>query len=93
MAKSKPALAYAREPESRNKNIPYEQKFSKLIELCDKAKRQGVREMIITWPWIIGDSYAEIIESLSRIADASLVLHVVHRAPDEKSSESDPSMN
>ena len=79
MDKSKQAARYQRDPESRGKNVPYEQKFANLIKLCEKTKAEGVENVIVSWPWVIGDTYEEMIESLSRIADAGLVLHIVER--------------
>jgi len=77
------ALTYSRAPESRNKAVPYETKFANFIELCEKAKSEGARDVVITWPWIIGDTYEEVIESLSRLGDAGLVLHVIQRGDDD----------
>lgn len=79
MDKNKPAAIYKRDPESRGKNMAYEQKFANLIKLCEKTKADGIENIIVTWPWVIGDTYDEMVESLSRIADAGLVLHVVER--------------
>jgi hypothetical protein len=84
MAKAKQAATYKRAPESRGKNVPYEQKFAGLIKLCEKAKAEGVENVIVTWPWVIGDNYDEIIESLSRISDAGLILHIVERHDPDK---------
>jgi len=57
----------------------YEEKFTKFIQLCDRAKRDGIPNVIIAEPWVLGDTYDEVIESLSRVADAGLVLHIVSR--------------
>lgn len=77
------AATYKRAPESRGKAVPYELKFAGLIRLCENAKVQGLRHVVITWPWVIGDTYEEIVESLSRIAAAGLVLHIVERGDDD----------
>ena len=57
----------------------YEQKFADFIQLCEQAKSDGVEYVIIAAPWVIGDTYDEIVESLSRLADARLALHVTGR--------------
>jgi len=57
----------------------YEQKFGNFIKMCAKAKAEGVSEVIIAWPRVIGDTYDEVIESLSRLADAGLALHITKR--------------
>jgi len=77
--KSNRTASFTRPPETRGKNIPYNQKFSVLIQLCNNAKADGVENVMVICPWVIGDSYAEVIESLSRIANEGLTLFVVER--------------
>lgn len=57
----------------------YEQKFADFIRMCQEAKQEGVAEVTVAYPWVLGDTYEEIIESLSRLADAGLALRVVGR--------------
>jgi hypothetical protein len=57
----------------------YEEKFAGLIRLCNKAKSEGVDRIIIAWPDILGDTYDEVIESLSRIADAGMMVCIAGR--------------
>lgn len=83
MPKNNIAVCYRRSPDSRNKSVPYEQKFANLIKLCRAAKNRQVRNIIIAWPWVIGDTYEEVIESLSHFSEAGLVLHIVERGDDE----------
>ena len=52
----------------------YEQKFEKFIKLIAKGKADGISEMVVSTPWVIGDTYGEIIESLGRLADAGIAL-------------------
>ena len=54
----------------------YEKKFADFIRLCAEAKANGVSQMVIAYPWVIGDNYEEVMESLSRLADAGLSLHI-----------------
>jgi hypothetical protein len=61
----------------------YEAKFADFIELCQKAKSEGVQTVIVAAPWVIGDTYDEVIESLSRLAKADLALKVA--SPDSES--------
>lgn len=84
MDEIKEAATYSRSPESLGEVAPYEQKFANLVRLCAMAERDGVKNVIVTWPWVLGDTYAEAVESLSRIADAGLALHIVERFRDEK---------
>lgn len=57
----------------------YENKFANFITLCQKAKAEGTNQVIIAHPAALGDNYSEIIESLSRLAEADLSLHIVRR--------------
>jgi len=90
MAEEK-ASAYRRGPETRGAVAPYEQKFAGLIRLCESAGTEGIRNIVVTWPWVIGDNYEELMESLSRIADAGLVLHIVKGA--DKSDSPNVTLN
>ena len=47
--------------------------------LCAKAKADGIDHVLIAHPFVLGDTYEEIIESLSRLAEARLALHVAGR--------------
>jgi hypothetical protein len=62
-----------------NHNTPagYEEKFADLIRMCAELKAKGLTEMVVAYPWALGDTYKEVIESLSRVADAGLSLHIV----------------
>jgi hypothetical protein len=59
---------------------PYEKKFEGFIRLCAEAEAAGVKEVVVTYPWVLADDYQEIVESLSRLADAGLALRVEARA-------------
>ena len=57
----------------------YATKFAGFVRMCDEAKTVGFEEVIVRYPNILGDNYEEIIESLSRLADANLGLRIVTR--------------
>lgn len=57
--------------------MSYEEKFREFIRLCEAAKANGVEEVIVGEPGALGDDYAELMESLCRIADAGLKLVIV----------------
>ena len=57
----------------------YDQKFANFITLCERAKADGIQQVIVDRPSVLGDSYDEIIESLSRLADAGLALNITRR--------------
>lgn len=58
----------------------YENMFADFIRLCEDAKRNGVETVIVAAPWVIGDTYDEVIESLSRLAESGLALRIVDSA-------------
>jgi len=59
--------------------LGYERKFADFIKLCSDAKANGTRQIVVGYPWVLGDTYEELIESLSRLADAGLTLHIASR--------------
>jgi len=65
----------------RNPPPTYERKFADFIRLCRDAKAAGVRTVLVASPCVIGDNYDEIIESLSRLAEAGLSLQVADPEP------------
>lgn len=54
----------------------YESKYAEFIRLCAVTKANNIGHVIIAEPRVLGDTYDEIIESLSRLAEAGLALHV-----------------
>jgi hypothetical protein len=50
----------------------YEKKFADFIRLCSDAKAKGATQVTVACPWVLGDNYEELIESLSRLADGGL---------------------
>jgi len=61
-----------------NHNQPqgYEQKFAGFIRACAAAKEKGADRVLIAYPWIIGDTYEEIMESLWRVGEAGVGLYI-----------------
>jgi hypothetical protein len=59
--------------------LGYEKKFADFIQLCADAKTKGLSQVVIPYPWVIGDNYDEVMESLSRLATAGLSLHIAAR--------------
>ena len=57
----------------------YEKKFADFIKLCAEAKAKGATQVTVAYPWVLGDTYDELMESLSRLADAGLLLNVAAR--------------
>lgn len=59
--------------------VGYETKFAGLTALCKNAEKDGLEVVVVAAPWVLGDTHAEIVESLSRIADADLRLGIASR--------------
>jgi hypothetical protein len=57
----------------------YEQKFADFIKLCAESKVHGFNHVLVHFPHELGDNYDELIESLSRLADAGLALQIRER--------------
>lgn len=57
----------------------YEMKFSGFIGMIEKSRKEGVPTVLVAFPWVLGDTYEEIIESLSRLAEAGLALQIAGR--------------
>ncbi len=60
----------------------YETKFKSFIEMCAKAKVDGIDVVDIHHPEVLGDNYSEIVESLNRLSAAGLKLLIT--PPDER---------
>ena len=59
--------------------LGYEKKFADFVKLCAETKAKGINEIVVGYPWVLGDNYEELVESLSRLADAGLSLHIAGR--------------
>jgi len=57
----------------------YVKKFADFIRLCSEAKDKGATQVTVAFPWVLGDTYEEVIESLTRVADAGLLLQIAAR--------------
>jgi hypothetical protein len=62
-----------------NTPLGYEKKFADFIRLCSEAKAKGTSQVTVAYPWVLGDTYDELVESLSRLADAGLLLNIAAR--------------
>jgi dihydrodipicolinate synthase/N-acetylneuraminate lyase len=60
--------------------MTYEVKFKQFIRMCAEAKAAGVDHVVIAAPWVLGDTYEELVESLNRLSDEGLKLVIVPRA-------------
>ena len=72
-------ITFTRALNTRHQVAPYEQKFSVLIKAIAENESGPVQQLLIMEPWVIGDTYEEIVESLSRLAGSNLNLAIVRR--------------
>jgi hypothetical protein len=75
MGKNLKVIAYARDREA-NKEAPYAVKFANFIQTVSQAKATGCHAILIAEPWVIGDTYEEIIQSLSYLAGTNVGLQI-----------------
>jgi hypothetical protein len=54
----------------------YEKKFADFIRFFSEAKAKGMAQIVIGYSWVLGDKDEQLIESLSRLADAGLTLDI-----------------
>lgn len=54
----------------------YETKFADFIRLCRESKKSGVKQIMVANPSVLGDTHDELVESLSRLAEAGLSLNI-----------------
>jgi len=70
------AIPYVRDREA-NKDAPYEIKFATFIKAVADAQATGCNIILIVEPWVIGDTYEEITESLARLSGTGIGLQIV----------------
>ena len=73
------SISFYRDPKTRHQVAPYEQKFAVLLKAISENKTGPVQNLLIMEPWVIGDTYEEVIESLSRLAGTNLALAIARR--------------
>ena len=58
----------------------YEAKFADFLRMCADAKKKRIDVVMVHSPEVLGDDYAELVESLNRLSEASLSLRILPRA-------------
>lgn len=58
-------------------------KFKAFEELCADAKDGKLDEVWIASPWVLGDTYDEVMMNLGRLADAKLALRIMEPNAEE----------
>lgn len=74
------AVGYKRNFKETEK-LSYEDKFSDLFDICDRAESGGYEAIAVAYPEVLGDSEEELIRNMSLIADAGPVLIVTEKSP------------
>jgi len=57
----------------------YEEKFPQFIKMCNDVKENKIDVIAVATPDVLGDTYEEIIESLSRVAESGGTLIIAKR--------------
>jgi hypothetical protein len=60
--------------------MPHSDTFVEFLRKCDEAARENSRTVVIDDPYALGDGPAELVEGLSRLADAGLCLRILRPA-------------
>jgi hypothetical protein len=65
----------------------YEGKFADFIRQCKTVKEQGAITVVVRYPEKLGDTYEEMVESLSRVADLGLQLVIAEPSRTRRRAE------
>ena len=65
------AVSYARDMKL-TRNLPYREKFSTFMQLCEDGNRGGFEAVLVAFPEVLGDTYDELIANLCRASEAGL---------------------
>ena len=56
--------------------VPYAKKFKNFIRMCKEAKDREIEVVVVAYPWVLGDTYQEVLQSLSLLAEQNLSLTI-----------------
>ena len=72
------AAAYYRDLDA-TRFLPYEEKFSGLLRMCEEAKKGEFEIVVAVKPEILGDDYEELVDNLRRCAKAGLLVAIAEK--------------
>ena len=61
--------------------VPYAKKFKNSVRMCEEAKDREIEVVAVAYPWVLGDTYGEVLQSLSLLAEQNLSLAVAKPQP------------
>jgi hypothetical protein len=76
MADNQKVFTYVRDRDA-NKGASYATKFATFIQAVGDAKATGCTTILIMEPWVIGESYEEITQSLAHLSGTGIGLQIV----------------
>lgn len=82
MSHTPKVIGYTRAPETRGQSLPYQEKFEGFLKAIQDGQAKGADTLLIATPWVIGDTYEEVLASLTHLAAAGLALQVI-QGPEE----------
>jgi hypothetical protein len=74
------AVRYVRDFKD-GENLPYEQKFSALFDLCEDAATGAFEVVIVAYPEVLGQTEEEFIRNLSLLSEAGLLVSMAGASP------------
>lgn len=69
------AAAYYRDLNA-TRLLPFDEKFSGLLRMCEEAKKGEFEIVIVAKPEILGDDYEELVGNLRRCAEVGLLVAI-----------------
>jgi len=64
-----------------NTAVPYAEKFKNFIGMCEEAKDKEIEVVVVAYPWVLGETYEEVFQSLSLLAEQNLSLAIAKPQP------------
>lgn len=72
------AAAYSRDL-AAGRLLPFDEKFSGLLRMCEQAKKGEFEILIVAGPETLGDDYEELLGNLRRLAEAGLLVAIAEQ--------------
>ena len=69
---------YARDLDA-TRFLPYEEKFSGLLSMCEEAKKGEFDIVVVVKPEILGDDYEELVDNMRLCAKAGLLVAIAEK--------------
>lgn len=71
-----PRIELRMETIDRDATVDRREKFAEFDKMIEHAKSGGVRHVVVAAPWVLGDTYDELLVNLGKLARAGLTLAI-----------------